>query len=75
MKENDNQQMQVPNAYGLPDDYFSSSSDALQNRLRWLEEHRDFPALRMAWRETGFAIPRDYFGQSEIELQEPTQLP
>ena len=54
MNENDNQQMQVPNAYGLPDDYFSSSSDALQNRLLWLEEHRDFPALRMAWRETGF---------------------
>ena len=66
MNENDNQYTQLPNGFGLPDDYFSSSAGALQNRLLWLEEHCDFPALRMAWRDTGFVLPKDYFRQSEI---------
>jgi transcriptional regulator with XRE-family HTH domain len=55
--------------FGLPDDYFLSSAAALQNRMLWLEEHRDYPALKMAWRKEGWEVPGDYFHRLEQRLE------
>lgn len=66
---NDENTQQESAGFDLPADYFGSSAEALQNRLQWLEEHREFPALRMAWRETGFQTPENYFEQLDNHLE------
>lgn len=55
--------------FSMPKGYFASSAAALQNRMEWLEEHRAFPALKMAWRATVFSVPENYFEQNELTLE------
>lgn len=57
------------NGFSLPQDYFASSANALLNRMEWLEEHKSFPALKMAWRENVFAVPDAYFLKKEIATE------
>lgn len=69
MKHHENNQNEEQTGFGLPGDYFSAGTTALQNRMLWLEEHREFPALRMAWRKEGFDTPADYFSKQELQLE------
>ena len=55
--------------FSMPKGYFASSAAALQNRMEWLEEHRAFPALKMAWRDTVFSVPENYFKRNELTLE------
>lgn len=57
------------NGFSTPNDYFAISAKALQNRMEWLEEHKAFPALKMAWRESVFAIPNLYFEKAEVKAE------
>jgi len=69
MNTEENNPLASQTGFGLPGDYFPSSAQALQNRLLWLEEHRDYPALKMAWRKEGFEVPTDYFQGLEQRLE------
>ena len=55
--------------FSLPEDYFSNSAKALQNRMEWLEEHKAFPALKMAWRKSVFEIPQGYFEKASVTTE------
>jgi len=55
--------------FSMPKGYFASSAAALQNRMEWLDEHKAFPALKMAWRESVFVTPQGYFEKAGIHTE------
>lgn len=55
--------------FGMPGSYFDRSAEQLKNRMLWLEEHREFPALKMAWREQVFEVPENYFEKSAAGIE------
>lgn len=65
--ENNNNEGQ--DEFALPDGYFQTSANVLKNKMEWLEEHRVYPALKMAWRNDIFAVPKNYFEKKSVALE------
>ncbi|HOZ86765.1 MAG TPA: hypothetical protein PL029_03355 [Bacteroidia bacterium] len=55
--------------FGLPDGYFQKSAGSVFNRIEWLEEHKDLPALSAARNKDLFTVPRGYFAAAEEKLE------
>jgi hypothetical protein len=53
--------------FGLPEGYFGNAGKRLADRMAWMEEHREYPALAAIDRSQGFAVPADYFESDPLE--------
>ena len=58
-----------PNNFGLPKGYFQNSANSIFNKIGWIEEHKEFPALGKLKRQSGFIVPDDYFTNNENKLE------
>lgn len=69
-KNNENNHLNSePNNFGLPAGYFQNSANSIVNKIEWVEEHKNFPALEKLKKQTGFIIPNDYFVNNENKLE------
>jgi hypothetical protein len=69
-KNNENNHLNSePNNFGLPQGYFQNSANSIVNKIEWVEEHKNFPALEKLKKQTGFIIPNDYFVNNENKLE------
>ena len=69
-KNNENNHLNSePNNFGLPQGYFQNSANSIVNKIEWVEEHKNFPALEKLKKQSGFIIPNDYFVNNENKLE------
>jgi hypothetical protein len=69
-KNNENNHLNSePNNFGLPAGYFQNSANSIVNKIEWVEEHKNFPALEKLKKQSGFIIPNDYFVNNENKLE------
>jgi len=64
-----NQNEQADNAFGLPEGYFSHSARRILLKLEWEEEHRAYPLLSRFKEGTPFAVPAGYFQRNQVQLE------
>ncbi|MBA3664138.1 MAG: hypothetical protein H0W61_08025 [Bacteroidetes bacterium] len=65
----DNNPLNEPGNFGLPEGYFQKSAGSILNKFEWLEEHKEFIKLSELKKETGFVIPENYFEKKEIQFE------
>ena len=53
--------------FNVPDDYFTSFSNSVMNKIEWLEEHQAYPQLNSLKGKHGFELPENYFQKLEIK--------
>lgn len=58
-----------PTNFGLPQGYFQNSANSIINKIEWVEEHKNFPALEKLKKQSGFIVPNDYFVNNENKLE------
>jgi len=69
-KNNENNHLNSePDNFGLPQGYFQNSANSIVNKIEWVEEHKNFPALEKLKKQSGFIIPNDYFVNNENKLE------
>jgi hypothetical protein len=47
--------------FGLPENYFVNLHTSLQDKIEWLDEHKNYPALMTCKKTNGFITPDVYF--------------
>jgi hypothetical protein len=67
--ESDNTAFNGNPDFGLPEGYFQRSAGSVFNRIEWLEEHKDLPALSAASNTGVFTVPLGYFAAAEEKLE------
>ncbi len=69
-KNNENNHLNSePNNFGLPQGYFQNSANSIVNKIEWVDEHKEFPALEKLKKQSGFIVPNDYFVNNENKLE------
>lgn len=69
-KNNENKNFNSePTNFGLPRGYFQNSANSIFNKIEWIEEHKEFPALEKLKKQSGFIVPDGYFTDNENKLE------
>jgi hypothetical protein len=69
-KNNENNHLNSePDNFGLPQGYFQNSANSIVNKIEWVEEHKNFPALEKLKKQSSFIVPNDYFVNNENKLE------
>jgi len=59
----------IPDSFGLPEDYFKNSKAGILNKIEWTQEHEAYPLLLALNKEHGFIAPNNYFNASASKLE------
>lgn len=68
-ENNNNQQDNSSQNFGLPEGYFKRSAGNIMKRIEWEEEHKEYPVLSGLKGRHGFTVPDGYFLKSEARLE------
>ncbi|MBK9283414.1 MAG: hypothetical protein IPM51_03755 [Sphingobacteriaceae bacterium] len=62
-----NENLENSKGFDVPDDYFTTFSNSVMNKIEWLDEHKIYPYLTSLKGNHGFTVPENYFEKLEIK--------